>query len=149
MQKLERWQLTARQNLPLDIKIMRTKARIREWYTYWGGKVYLSFSGGKDSTVLKDIVESMDLKIPLVYANTGLEFPEVTSFVMSFIEDKTEYKETIKYGYRQRYYNDGMLVILRPKINFREVINKYGYPVVSKEQSQYIYMIIIIQTLSI
>ena len=43
------------QALPLELKIEKTKLRIREWYDYYGGEVYVSFSGGKDSTVLLDI----------------------------------------------------------------------------------------------
>ena len=38
------------QALPLDQKITMTKRRIMDWYEYWGGEVYVSFSGGKDST---------------------------------------------------------------------------------------------------
>ena len=26
------------QNLPLDLKIAKSKLRIQEWYNYWGGK---------------------------------------------------------------------------------------------------------------
>lgn len=45
------------QALPLDIKIMKTRQRIREWIDYYGENgVYIAFSGGKDSTVLLDIV---------------------------------------------------------------------------------------------
>lgn len=41
------------QALPLDLKVARTKQRIREWVDYWGkDHVCVSFSGGKDSTVL-------------------------------------------------------------------------------------------------
>ena len=41
------------QALPLDLKIMRTQQRIREWVQYYGTDgVCVSFSGGKDSTVL-------------------------------------------------------------------------------------------------
>ena len=43
------------QALPLSVKIGITQARIMEWYNHWQGKVYVSFSGGKDSTVLLDL----------------------------------------------------------------------------------------------
>ena len=39
------------QSIPLEGKIIMTQRRIRDWYEYWDGKVYVSFSGGKDSTV--------------------------------------------------------------------------------------------------
>lgn len=132
--------LKLRQNLPLDTKIEMTKRRIREFYNQLGGNVYLSFSGGKDSTVLKHIVDNMHdcyNNIPLVFADTGLQFPEIKEFVYSFVDNKSEYEEITKYGYTQKYYDN--LVVLKPKIPFNKVIEKYGYPVVSKEQSQYIY----------
>ena len=48
------------QALPLDIKIQVTKQRIKEWVEYYGeNNVYVSFSGGKDSTVLISIVRDM------------------------------------------------------------------------------------------
>lgn len=45
------------------------------------GAVYVSFSGGKDSTVLKHIVDSMYSDVPAVFVNTGLEYPEIQHFV--------------------------------------------------------------------
>ena len=44
------------QSLPLEAKIEKTKLRLREYYEHFNGEVYVSFSGGKDSTVLLDIV---------------------------------------------------------------------------------------------
>ena len=41
------------QAMPLDMKVAHTKARIREWVREYGiDGVFISFSGGKDSTVL-------------------------------------------------------------------------------------------------
>ena len=51
-----REQLEEMQRLPLSRKIQITTARIIEWYQHYDGKVYVAFSGGKDSTVLLDIV---------------------------------------------------------------------------------------------
>lgn len=102
------------QSLPLDIKIRMTKERIQQWYEYWDGQVYVSFSGGKDSTVLKHIVDSMYNDIPAVFVNTGLEYPEIQKFAMS----------------------QKNVVTVRPEMRFDEVIKKYGYPIVSKEVAQ-------------
>lgn len=52
-------ELKTMQNYPLWLKVEKTKLRIREWYEFYNGDVYVSFSGGKDSTVLLDIVRSM------------------------------------------------------------------------------------------
>jgi len=129
-------------HLDLNTKIAKTKVRLREWIKHWGRDgVYLSFSGGKDSTVLKHIMDSMPLcdTIPLVFCDTGLQYPEVKEFAKSFIEDPENFREVKKYGYVQRYYDEDSFVIIKPKMPFREVIERYGYPVVSKEQSKYIY----------
>ena len=66
------------QAMPLDIKISLTQARIREWVREYGTDgVYISFSGGKDSTVLLHIVREMYPEIEAVFVNTGLEYPEI------------------------------------------------------------------------
>ena len=36
------------QHLPLSDKIALAQLRIKEWYDHWEGKVFVSFSGGKD-----------------------------------------------------------------------------------------------------
>ena len=104
------------QSLPLRHKITMTKKRIEGWYDAFDGQVYVSFSGGKDSTVLVDIVTQMGLNdVPIVFVDTGLEYPEIREFVKS-------------YGDRVTW--------LKPKMNFRQVIEKYGYPFFSKEISE-------------
>lgn len=106
------------QSLPLDLKVMMTKARIREWVSHFGTDgVYVSFSGGKDSTVLLHLVREEYPNIEAVFVNTGLEYPEIQKFVKSF-ENVT---------------------ILRPKMSFVEVIKKYGYPIVSKKVGNFVH----------
>lgn len=115
---MERQELKLLQMLPLEIKIAKTKLRVDEVIRQYGiSGVYASFSGGKDSTVLLDIIRELYPQVQGVYVDTGLEYPEVKKFVKT--------KENI--------------TILRPNVGFKEVLIKYGYPVVSKEQSQYIY----------
>ena len=82
------YDLKQMQAVPLEQKIAMTKRRIREWYDYWDGMVYVSFSGGKDSTVLKHIVDSMHLDVPAVFVNTGLEYPEIQKFVRNIKDGK-------------------------------------------------------------
>lgn len=69
------------QSLPLRAKIRMTEARIRAWHDYWNGNIYISFSGGKDSTVLLDIARKLYPDIQAVYVDTGLEYPEVRDHV--------------------------------------------------------------------
>ena len=126
MAKREAWELKQMQAVPLEGKIIMTKRRIREWYDHFDGQVYVSFSGGKDSTVLKHIVDSMFDDVPAVFVNTGLEYPEIQNFVRD-----------VKSGKYDCFNTD--VEILRPEIRFDEVIKEYGYPVISKEISERIY----------
>ena len=72
------------QSLPLEIKVMKTKQRIREWIEFYGEiGVYVSFSGGKYSIVLLDLVRQVNSNILAVYIDTGLEYPEIKQFVKS------------------------------------------------------------------
>lgn len=117
-------ELQVLQGLSLDLKIAKSKQRIREFIDKIGiDNVYVSFSGGKDSTVLSHLVKEVEEEypehepIPLVFCNTGLEYPELVEFVKKQKD----------------------LTIIRPKMSFQEVIKKWGYPVVSKETSERIY----------
>lgn len=103
------------QALPLELKIKLTQRRIRDWVREFGTDgVYVSFSGGKDSTVLLHIVREMYPDVEAVFVNTGLEYPEIQKFVKTFDN----------------------VTILRPKMRFDEVIKTYGYPMISKEVSE-------------
>lgn len=104
------------QALPLDAKVLMSQQRIREWYNYFHGDVMVSFSGGKDSTVLAHLVHEMYPNVPLVFANTGLEYPEIQAFAKSMGAE-----------------------FVRPKMRFDEVITKYGYPLISKEVAEAIH----------
>ena len=105
------------QALPLDRKIAITQARIIEWFNFWEGDVYVSFSGGKDSTVLLHLVRQLFPDVPAVFSNTGLEYPEIQKFAKSFDNVTT----------------------VTPKMNFVNVIRTYGYPIISKEVANAIY----------
>lgn len=120
------YDLKQMQSVPLEGKIIMTQERIRQWYDHWNGQVYVSFSGGKDSTVLKHIVDGMYDDVPAVFVNTGLEYPEIQTFVRD-----------VKAGKYDCFNTD--VEILRPEMRFDDVIQKYGYPVVSKEVSERIY----------
>ena len=100
------------QALPLEVKVAKTKLRIREWVNEFGvDGVYVAFSGGKDSTVLLHIVRQLYPEVEAVFVNTGLEYPEIQRFVKTFDN----------------------VTILRPKMRFDEVIKTYGYPMLGKE----------------
>ena len=110
-----REELKMLQALPLEVKVLKTQQRIREWVTAFGQNgVYVSFSGGKDSTVLLHLVRELYPDVEAVFVNTGLEFPEIQRFVKQF--------ENVK--------------VLYPEMRFKEVIQKYGYPVITKKISR-------------
>ena len=105
------YDLAQMQSIPLEGKIIMTQQRIRQWYEYWDGQVYVSFSGGKDSTVLKHIVDSMYDDVPALFVNTGLEYPEIQKFVFS-----------VKKGEYDCFNSD--VEIVRPEMRFDEVLKK-------------------------
>ncbi|WP_298035373.1 phosphoadenosine phosphosulfate reductase family protein [uncultured Dysosmobacter sp.] len=109
--------LSIMQAWPLARKIQVTQAKIMEWYYHYDGKVAVSFSGGKDSTVLLDMARRAFPDIPAVFVDTGLEYPEIRDFVKSVPN----------------------VTWLRPEIPFPKVIETYGYPVISKEVAHRIY----------
>lgn len=112
--KYTKTDLTTMQSWDLRRKIQVTQTRIIEWYQRWNGQVYVSFSGGKDSTVLLDLARRIYPDIEAVFVDTGLEYPEIRDFVKMF--DNVTW--------------------LKPKMRFREVIKTYGYPVASKKVSR-------------
>lgn len=104
-------ELAAKQALPLAEKIELSMRLIRDWYEAWDGMVSVSFSGGKDSTVLLWMVRSMYPDVPAVFSHTGLEYPEVVRHVLATPNH----------------------VILRPKMHFSRVIKEHGWPLASKK----------------
>lgn len=102
---------------PLEKKVQVSQAKVLEFAEKLDNQIYVSFSGGKDSTVLLDLVRRVFPDAPAVFIDTGLEFPEVRDFVKSV----------------------GNVTWLKPDMNFRKVIETYGYPLISKEVSQKIY----------
>ena len=126
------------QALPLERKMQITQTRLIEWYTAWDGKCYVSFSGGKDSTVLADqaakVCKMLGYKLILWFSDTGLEYPEIKLTVQNmgkYLEDKygIEVETVIDYPKDK----DGK------RITFRRVIEEYGYPLISKEVADNVY----------
>ncbi len=84
---------------------------------------YVSFSGGKDSTVLHRLIDEAlpGNKTPRVFINTGIEYKLIIKFV----------KETAA--------GDDRFVIWTVGKNIPETLKKVGYPFKSKEHSQKVF----------
>ena len=87
---------------------------------YGEDNFYLSFSGGKDSTVVHYLLDMAlpNNKIPRVYSNTGIEYTDVYQFVKKLAQ------------------NDKRIEIIKPNKNIKDTLNKVGYPFKNKEHSK-------------
>ncbi len=113
----------------LDKRITDAMHRIEELYNETDGKCYVSFSGGKDSTVLlalikmcEDILTIPKDSIPAVFSNTGVELGVTVDFV--------------KWVKKNWYPN---VVIIRPEKSFDWVMKNEGKPLRSKIKSKKIH----------
>lgn len=86
---------------------------------------YISFSGGKDSTVLHHLIDIAlpGNKIPRVYIDTGIEYKTVVDFVKS-MKDK-----------------DCRINIVKPSRNIRQILEEDGYPFKSKEHAKKLHLL--------
>lgn len=113
-------ELIMRQSLPLEVKERMSMRRIRDYiHEYDETGVYLAFSGGKDSSVVKHLLqrvcEQLGCDVPtMVYNDTWMELPEVRQFVKDICKDNE-------------------LVRLKPELSMIEVIEKCGWCFPSKE----------------
>ena len=110
-------ELKKRQSWTFDQKLDHAVATVENFYSRLQGRVFVSFSGGKDSTVLLDLCRRfVDKNMLAVFCNTGAEYPDVVKFVHSI--------DNVK--------------IIKPSSTFKEVIEQRGFPLISKETARYI-----------
>jgi len=103
----------------LTDRLTKIKSVINE---YGEENFYISFSGGKDSTVLSALID-MDIpdnKIPRVYANTGIELNMIRDFVLDLAK------------------SDSRIEVLKPSKPIKQVLESDGYPFKSKVFSIYV-----------
>jgi len=98
----------------LEKKIEHSKKRIKEFYDFEDGNVFIAFSGGIDSTVLLHLVRSLYPDIVAVFANTTNEYLEILDFVRT-VEN---------------------VITVHPKMTFNQTIEKFGFPLVSKKTAR-------------
>ncbi|WP_367567245.1 phosphoadenosine phosphosulfate reductase family protein [Lacrimispora sp.] len=116
-------------HMPFEIKPSFSAKRIVQWHEHWGGLIYIAFSGGLDSTVLAHLVcttykeYGLTGEIPLVFSDTGVEFPEIRKFVK-------EYVAWLKMQFPELNIT---LKIIYPKHNFKWICEHKGFPLISKD----------------
>ncbi|WP_431819285.1 phosphoadenosine phosphosulfate reductase family protein (plasmid) [Bacillus thuringiensis] len=102
----------------LEMAIEDALFRIRREYKRTNGKIYLSFSGGKDSTILAELIKMADLptKIPFVFADTRIELDATVRHVKNYPYDNIH--------------------ILKPRKPFGQILKEYGKPAMGKTKSE-------------
>ena len=111
--------------LSLEMKIEDALFRIKDLYDRTNGKCIISFSGGKDSTVVAELYliakeKGLVNHIPLVFADTKVEFAAIYDFVKWYGENK----QKVEY--------------IKPKKPFSQVLKEYGKPAMSKVKSDFL-----------
>ena len=93
---------------------------IKDTITKYGEEnFYLSFSGGKDSTIVHYLLDQAlpGNKIPRVFINTGIEYQMIVDFVKGLAA------------------KDDRFIILQPTQAIKPMLEKYGYPFKSKQHA--------------
>lgn len=98
-------------NRPFSVKLAETKEVISHHFDEFGDKVAVAFSGGKDSEVVLWLCLQSNPSAPVVFNNTGVEYPETTQFV-AYLE-------------REWLLN---LIVTHPSKSFWDCTKEYGFP---------------------
>jgi 3'-phosphoadenosine 5'-phosphosulfate sulfotransferase (PAPS reductase)/FAD synthetase len=123
--KGRKYKLICLQSLPLEIKIKKSMIAIEDIINQFGkDKVYISYSGGKDSTVLSHLIRQKYPDILHIFSNTTNEYPETLQHIQWEVNENGM---NLKIAYPEDKYKN--------KFNFKKVVEKYGFPMFSKEVS--------------
>lgn len=114
-------ELKQRQAWEWKKKVDHSLGVIDQFLSRTDGKAYVSFSGGKDSSVLLDLCRVLDKNIKAVFFNTGMEYPDIIYHVRSL---------------QKQGYN---IEIRKPSARPKDIWAETGFPLVSKEQAKKLY----------
>ena len=102
----------------LQDRLQKIRQIIRK---YGEENFYISFSGGKDSTVLSALVDmaiGSQNQIPRVFCNTGIELVMIRDYVFELAR------------------SDERVQIIAPTLSIKKTLEKYGYPFKSKKHAK-------------
>jgi len=97
---------------PIEQKLELANSIIRQHLVEFKlEECYVAWSGGKDSTFLLFLVRQLAPDVPVIFNNTGIEFPQTLEFVSRMVgEWKLNFTE------------------LHPEMTFWECVDKWGFP---------------------
>lgn len=111
--------LMQRQSLPLEKKIQKSIIEIEKFYQQHDGNVYIS-TGGSDSAVVRWL------------SRQSLETENIECVCVASVEPKGNIRHNLKRGD----------TLLKSVVSKRDIITRYGYPLIGKEVSRKIYQYI-------
>lgn len=106
-----------------DFILMDRIQKIQQIIKQYGEEqFYISYSGGKDSTVLSALIDMAipNNTIPRVYVNTGIEY----KMIYDFVSKKSK--------------NDNRIIIIQPTTNIKRMLVEDGFPFKSKGHSEFV-----------
>jgi phosphoadenosine phosphosulfate reductase len=106
-------------NRPFDVKLAETREVITHHFDEFGDKVAVAFSGGKDSEIVLYFCLKANPNVPVVFNNTGVEYPETVNFVARLAGEW-----------------DLNLTVTHPEKSFWDCIKQYGFPSFSKSANK-------------
>ena len=69
--------------LPFKDKLAITRTIVERNIRDYRGRYVVSLSGGKDSTLVLHLVKSFNFHPPVVFNDTGVEYPETLQFLQN------------------------------------------------------------------
>ena len=124
-------------------KIADAKRAVKGAYKLYGNKLCIFWTGGKDSTVLMDIMRRtlgnrIVSNLPTVYIDTQLDFQDVYDFIekmkkqwnINLIRERTTPKEMAKYNALKKKSERVVLASLYKIILLKRAVKKYKLPAI-------------------
>ena len=96
---------------PFSVKLDETREVIKHHFEEFGDRAPVAFSGGKDSELVVWLSLQISPEVPVIFNNTGVEYPETVQFVADLEE---------RWGLN--------LIVTHPEKSFWDCVEQYGFP---------------------